>query len=225
LLIASRRKGEVVPGVICRFLGHPLLTTGIYLLSLTNLFLHGLVIWENPVQRAAALAVGLLMLAATVAMARWGAFAPRLVVELREDQRERGGRPVPKGCFAKQSRGVFAVTAGGQPAPAEVRMGYPDGERLVRAATGQVPGFSALRYVKFHLPTTQAQELKMWAHTITPEGDSEGLPALLGVHCSGEKKEFDLKLSGGQVVLPFTGDACKLEITFTTVQSAAETDS
>ncbi|UCC64125.1 MAG: hypothetical protein JSV36_03440, partial [Anaerolineae bacterium] len=64
LLIASRRKGEVVPGVVYRFLGHPLVTTGIYLLFLASLLLHGLVIWENPVQRAAALAVGLLMLVA-----------------------------------------------------------------------------------------------------------------------------------------------------------------
>jgi amino acid permease len=202
LLIASRRKGEVVPGVVYRFLGHPLLTTGIYLLSLANLFLHGLVIWANPVQRAAALAVGLLMLGVTVAMARRGAFASRVVVELREDQRGR-------------ERATFAITAGGQPATTEVRLGYPDGERRVQAAAGGVPAFSALRYVNFQLPATQARELKVWAHQITPEGNSEGLPALLVVHCDGEKKEFDLKLSSGQVVLPLTGQTCQLEITFT----------
>jgi len=201
LLIAGRRKGEVVPGVVYHFLGHPLVTTGIYLLFLASLFLHGLVIWENPVQRAAALAVGLLMLGATIAMARRGAFASRVVVELREDQRERG-------------RATFAITAGGQPATAEVRLGYADREQQVRAATAEIPTFSALRYATFQLPATDARELKVWAHQITPEGNSESLPALLKVHCGGEKKEFDLKLSAGQVVLLLDGTACRLELPF-----------
>jgi hypothetical protein len=207
LLVASRRKGEVVPGVVYRFLGHPLVTTGIYLLFMASLFLHGLVIWENPAQRAAALAVGVLMLGATIAMARRGVFAPRVVVELREDQRERGW-------------GAFAITAGGQPAMAEVRLGYADGERQVQAAGGEVPRFSSLRYANFRLPATQAQELKVWAHQITPEGSSEGLPARLEVHCGGEKKEFDLKLFGGQVVLPFNGETCRLKITLPESNSA-----
>lgn len=200
LLVASRWKGEVVPGVVYRFLGHPMLTTGIYLLYLTSLFLHGLVIWENPGQRAAALAVGGLMLGATIAMARRGAFASRVVVELREDQREGG-------------QAVFNVTAGGQPALAEVRFGYAEGEKQVQAATGKVPAFASLRCANFQLPATQARELKVWAHKVTPEGDSEGLPALLEVHCGGEKKEFDLKLSGGQVVLPLDSEARRLTIT------------
>jgi len=218
LLIASRRKGEVVPGVVYRFLGHPLVTTGIYLLFLVSLFLHGLVIWENPVQRAAALAVGLLMLGATIAMARRGAFASRVVVELREDQRGRGLRPeaCPERSRRAQPEGqaAFAITAGGQPAMAEVRLGYADGEQRVRAATAEIPTFSALRYATFQLPATDARELKVWAHQITPEGNSESLPARLVVHCGGEKKEFDLKLSAGQVVLLLDGTACRLELTF-----------
>ncbi|UCC64137.1 MAG: hypothetical protein JSV36_03505 [Anaerolineae bacterium] len=201
LLIASRRKGEVVPGVVYRSLGHPLLTTGIYLLFLASLFLHGLVIWESPVRRAAALASGLLMLGATLAMARQRAFAARVVVELREDGREQG-------------QATFAITVGGQPAMAEVRLGYADGERRIQAAAGKVLSFSALRYIHFHLPATQAQEVKMWAHRVTPEGDSEGLSARLKACCDGEAAEFDLGLSGGQVVLPLTGKACRLEIAF-----------
>jgi len=213
LLIASRRKGEVAPGVVYRFLGHPLVTTGIYLLFLASLFLHGLVIWENPVQRAAALAVGLLMVGATTAMARRGAFASRVVVELREDQRGRGLCPESRRA-QPQGRAAFAITVGGQPATAEVRLGYADGEQRVRAATAEIPTFSALHYATFQLPATDARELKVWAHQITPEGNSEGLPALLQVHCGGEKKEFDLKLSAGQVVLLLDGAACRLELTF-----------
>ena len=85
LLVASRRKGELVPGVSYRALGHPLIIGGIYLLFLSNLFLHGLVIWEHPLQRAGGVLVGLLMLVVTAAMIRRGAFGPRVVVELRQD--------------------------------------------------------------------------------------------------------------------------------------------
>jgi len=200
LLIASRRKGEVVPGVVYRFLGHPLLTTGIYLLYLTSLFLHGLVIWENPGQRAVALSVGVMMLGVTIALVRRGSFAPRLVVELRQDQSEGG-------------RALFNITVGGQSVPVAVRLGYPDSEKQHEAATGEIPAFSSLRYAKFQLPAIQARDLKVWAHKITPEGNSEGLPALLEVHRGHEKKDFDLKLSGGQVVLPLGGQACRLAIT------------
>lgn len=42
---------------------------------LAGLFIHGLVIWEDPVQRAAALAVGLMMLGLTTVLARRGTFA------------------------------------------------------------------------------------------------------------------------------------------------------
>jgi hypothetical protein len=200
LLIASRRKGEVVPGTVYRFLGHPLLTTGIYLLYLTGLLLHSLVIWENPGQRAVALVVGVMMLGVTIALMRRGTFAPRLVVELRQDQSEGG-------------RALFNITVGGQSVPVAVRLGYPDSEEHHEAATGEVPAFSSLRYAKLQLPAVQARDLKVWAHKITPEGDSEGLPALLRVHCGDEKKEYDLKLSEGQVVLPLEGQACRLAIT------------
>jgi hypothetical protein len=199
LLIASRRKGEIVPGVVYRFLGHPLITAGIYLLFLANLFVHGLVIWENPAERAVALGVGLLMIGATIFMARQGAFASRAVVELQEDQRERG-------------QTVFTVTSGGQPAMADVRLGYVHGEQRVQASTGQIPSFSLLRHIQFRLPATRARELKTWAHRITPDGNSEGLPALLTVHSSGEEEEFDLKLSGGQAVVPIDGAACRLTL-------------
>jgi hypothetical protein len=200
LLVASRRKGEIVPGVVYRFLGHPLLTVGIYLVYLAGLLLHGLVIWEDPWQRAVALVVGVMMLGVTIALVRRGSFAARLVVELRQDQSEGG-------------RSLFNVTVSGRSAPVPVRLGYPDSEKQYEAASGEVPAFSSLRYAQFQLPANQARDLKVWAHKIKPEGDSEGLPALLEVHLGDEKKVFDLKLAGGQVVLPLEGQACRLAIT------------
>ena len=203
LLIASRRKGEVVPGVEYRFLGHPLLTTGIYLLYLTGLFLHGLVIWEDLAQRLAAILVGGLMLGFTVALAYKGAFAPRVVVELREDRRERG-------------QAAFAVTVGGQQARADVCLDYADGEQRLYSAAREIQAFSALRRVTFQLPATNAREIKIWAHRITPEGNSESLSGSLQIQRGDEKKEFDLMLSAGQVILPLDSAACQVMITLQT---------
>ena len=143
---------------------------------------------------------GVLVLGMTIAMVRRGAFATRAVVELREDPSEK-------------EEGVFTITASGQPVTAEVRLGYPEGEQRYQAATGEVPTPSSLHYAIFQVPAQQAQELKVWAHKITPEGDSTGLPALLEVHCGDETTRFDLKLSGGQALLPLTSEPCQLEIT------------
>jgi hypothetical protein len=53
----------------------------------------------------------------------------------------------------------------------------------------------------------------VWAHRVTSEGDSEGLPVLLEVQCGSETTRFDLRLSDGQVLLPLTSEACRLEVT------------
>lgn len=135
-------------------------------------------------------------------MARRGAFARRLVVELRQDQLNAG-------------QTEFSLIAGGQLATTVVRLGYPEGERVYRAASGDIPDFAKLQYITFHLPATAAQELKVWAHKIISGGNSESLPAALEVHSGDEMKQFDLKLSGGQVILQLTGEACWLKIVFT----------
>jgi AcrR family transcriptional regulator len=201
LLIASRRKGEILPGIVFRFLGHPVIAIGIYLLFLANLFAHGLVIWENPVERAAALAVGLLIIGSTVYLVRRGSFTSRLVVELQDDLRDQG-------------RATFAVTSGGRPAIADVRLYYAGDEQRVRAASGDASPFSELRHAHFDLPATRARELKVWAHRIAPDGNSEALPGLLTLHSDGLEHQFDLKMSGGQVLVPIAGNACRLSLDF-----------
>jgi hypothetical protein len=199
LLVSSRRKGEIAPGANLRGFGHPLILSVVYLAAVGILFLYGLVIWQGAVERAIAVIVGGIVLAATAAIVRRGAFAPRVVIVLRDDGSAGG-------------RAVFAVTASGQPAEAEVRLGYPDGERALRAAAGEVSAFASLRSATFRLPAGRARELKVWARRSTPDGDSEGLAAIAEVDCGVEAKRLDLKLSGGQAVLPVSGDECRVKI-------------
>ena len=201
LLVASRRKGELVPGVSYRALGHPLVIGGIYLLFISNLFLHGLVIWEHPLQRAGGVLVGLLMLVVTAAMIRRGAFGPRVVVELREDRRRAG-------------RSLLAIMADGQPAAADVQVGDAQGERRIQGSTGDLPDFATLRSVDIDMPAGGARELKVWAHSISPEGISESLPVHVAVHDGDEKRDVDLGESGGQVVLRLKHELLRLEFAF-----------
>ncbi len=199
LLVASRRKGEVVPSVALPFLSHPLVVGGVYVLYLGILLLHGLVLWQAPLERAAALLTAVAVLVATALMVRGGAFTRRMVVELREDLRH--GR-----------HSAFAVTASGQAAVADVRLTYQDGEQRCRAAGGEIAGFTRLREVVFDLPATRARELKVWVHRVTPDGNTEGLAAHVAVECQGAADRLDLALSGGQALVPLTAGPCSLTL-------------
>jgi predicted transcriptional regulator len=88
LLYASRRKGEYVPGFILQFLAQPVIVGTIYLVSVGILFLHGLFIWQDTLQRAIAILVGVVVLGVTYLMVRQGAFACRLVIEVRQGPAE-----------------------------------------------------------------------------------------------------------------------------------------
>ncbi|MCB0162671.1 MAG: hypothetical protein KDI79_00505 [Anaerolineae bacterium] len=199
LLVASRRKGELVPQVVYRFLGNPLVLTGIYLLCLVNLLFHGLVIWQNPFQRLLGLSIALLILGLTIAMIRRGVFNPRLVIELRDDQ-SRGGK----------SR--INVTENGQAVPVEVQLVHTGREENLMANTGIIQNAAGLRYVRLDLPATAARELKVLAHRITLEGTSQAWPAQLTLEGDETQPALEQTLSGGQVTLPLSGQPRRIVI-------------
>jgi hypothetical protein len=201
MLVASRRKGDYVPGLVWRFLGHPLVVAGIYAIFLASLFLHGLVIWQDPFPRVSALFIGALMIGVIFIFIRRGAFTRRAVVELRVDQSSGG-------------QALFNIVVEGKRLPAEVCLKYQSNEQHLQAATGELPNFSALRSAKFQLPATPARELKVWLHQLTPEGDSEALPASVEIQWADQKQEFDLSSANGQVLLPINGETCQVEVTF-----------
>ncbi len=199
LLISSRRKGELVPGVVFKILNHPLFSVGVYSLFLAILLVHGLFIWENSVARISALSIAVLSLGATLVMKYYGAFTSRVVVELRQHQ---GGQS------------VFTITAGGQPKIAEVLLGYAEGEQHHQAATVEIPSLSSLKYATFRLPTERKQELRVWAHKSNSLIDSKSLPAFVEIQSGNKNMHFDLMLSSGRVLLPLINDGCWLKFTF-----------
>lgn len=201
LLASSRQKGEILPGIVFKLLNSPWLLASIYGFSLFTLLLHGLFIWQNPLARIAALGVTVLSLAATLVMWQTGAFMCRTVIELQENKQQ-GGQT------------FFKITAGGRPKTAQVRLGYADSEETHQAASVEIPSLSSLRYAIFQLPTKQSEELRVWAHSNNPNGDSESLPALLEVNRENRKMQFDLKLFGGKVLLPLINGKYCLKLQF-----------
>jgi hypothetical protein len=203
LLAASRRKGEYMPGIAVRLLGHPAVLAGLYLLFVAGILLHGLVIWQDPFQRAAALLTGAITLVATGLIIRRGAFRPRAVVELWVDKRAGG-------------LAHFSLVCRGRPMRAGVHLRYRTSEECLEAAEGTVANFQTLQSASFALLPGAPREVKVWAHEITPEGDSLPLPALLTVrdHTGAATPPFDLAQSGGQVVLPCATGASVLDLSF-----------
>jgi len=190
LLWASRRKGEYVPGSALPFLAHPAVSGSIYLVAVSILFLHGLFIWQNPFQRVVAILVGVVILGVTYLMVRQGAFARRVVIEVRQDLAEGGSS-------------TFMVTDTGRAATqARVELCYAGGERVFQAASGVIPEFPDLCSAIFHLPGIKAQELRVWLHRVTAEGQPEHLPALVKVSLGKDIWEYHIDGTGKQFVFP-----------------------
>jgi hypothetical protein len=199
LLIASRRKGEIIPGVYYRRLGNPCLLTGIYLTYLAGLFLHGFLIWEDPGQRMVAILASSLVVGLTVRLVLKGGFAQRVVIELREDQRIAGGA-------------AFHVVNGGQAMIADIQLSYREKREIIKAAAGEIMAFEDLKKATFDLSLENAREIKIWVHRITPEGCSMGLPGSVTIQYGGDAKESEMKLSAGEAILPVRGPTCRLMI-------------
>ena len=200
LLVASRRKGELVPGIVYRFLGNRFVVIAIFLLYLFILLFHGLVIWQSPAAKATGILVGLLVIVLTVNMLRKQAFAPRMVVELRDDRREEG-------------QSLLAVVDGGETAPAQLDLAYVDGNHEMGQANSALVAFSKLNSLSLRLPRSNARELKIWVHQLTAEGEAGDLPAQVVIATEKGQQKLDLTTADDQAIVPLDAEPGQLEIT------------
>jgi hypothetical protein len=203
LLAATRRKGDFVPQVVYRLLGSPLVLAAIYLVFLAIIVIHAVFIWQDPLQQSGAWFVVLMVLVATMVMLRNGALRPRTVIELRADQRD-------------QEPSWVALTSAGRPAKAEIMLRYADHEETFDTDRCEVSNSASLRFAQVQLRGNQAEELKIWTHQITPEGDSTPLAATATLQSGSEQQ--DLRLADGLVILPRAGAAAQATITPTEVK-------
>ncbi|HUS94087.1 MAG TPA: aromatic amino acid transport family protein [Patescibacteria group bacterium] len=200
LLLASRRKGELVPGIVYRFLGNRGLTAAIILLYLFILLFHGLFIWQSPAAKATGILVALVVIILILNMLRKQAFAPRMVLELRDDLRE-----------GEQS--LLAVVDGGELAPAQLNLVYIDGNHEMAEANCELVTIPKLDSLSLKLPYSKARELKIWVHRLTAESEVGELPAKVIVATKKGQKEVDLTLASDQAVVPLDGEGPQVTIT------------
>ncbi len=198
LLVSSRRKGEFVPGLVLRALGHPAVAGIVATLFLANVFVHGLVIWANPLERASGVLAGVLMLLAMLQMMRRGALTPRLAVGFWHDLRAGG-------------LAALTIMAAGRPADATVRLRRRDGSEQTLPAPVLRAEAGALQAATVQFPATTAGQLKVTATRSDSTGDAEPVPAVLAIPGVGE---YDLGLTEGELTLPFDGAAGSLELRF-----------
>lgn len=199
LLIASRAKGDRPTRCGLRWLKSPVLLTAIYAVFVVNLYMHGFVIWEHPIERLAALIAGVAVLAMPVVLMRHGVFAPRAVIELRQD-------PSPA------TTGAFAILCNGTAVPAKVHLEYPDHGSFHSSSGEDISDFASIRRIEFQLAGHAIREVKLWVHRLTSDGDTQGIPVQLTVKSTAKSRRFDL--DRGFAVVPVDNGPFSLEVEF-----------
>ena len=199
MLAASRRKGDFVPGTVLKFIGHPVVLVGLYLIFLGSIFLYGIFIWENLIERVVSIALGIIVFTLTAAILRRRILKTRVVVELRED-------------LSPGGTNVLNITACGRSMETEMSLDYGEFKERHHATSAEIVNFALLRAVTLHLPDTGAKELKVWVHRITPDLSSVGLPAQVKIKSESGEQWIPLELSKGQVLANLNGRSFRLEI-------------
>lgn len=199
LIGASRKKGEYVPTSVYQTLGNPVLLGLVYAIFLASFVVHGLLIWSDLGERILALSIGLLLLAMTVGLMRRGIFASRTVVEVRASQ-------------SPPSTGIVALSSGGHPTTAKIWLGYAGQEPCVQEVDGTAAVMPSLRTLTLDLPNGTSQELKVWAHRVTPEGDSEPIGGQVKLACDPADSHGVRELRNGEILLCLPAGSCCVAI-------------
>jgi hypothetical protein len=166
LLMAARRRGELVPWTVIGWIGQPLIALLVGGLFFVGLIAHAAVIWTAPVERMAALIAAVAFAGVTAWALRTSAFRPRAVVELRID----ASRPAVA---------HLSVVDAGRAASARVR-GLPDLAR-VSPRDGRLGPISGLGDFDVALPAERSMDLRVWSHRVSPDGDSTVWPAEIDI--------------------------------------------
>jgi amino acid permease len=201
MLAASRRKGDYAPKLSFGFLGNPLVLTIVYLIYLGSIFIYGFFIWEDPIQRVIAIGVGIVMLIVTYLVIRQGAFASRIVIELKVEISD------------TDERATLAIIDKGKPLTGTFRFVYVNGEQSISGTEVEIPSYKQLKNIFIEFSSVSSKEMKVWLHRVTPEGNSEPISAALRIKDGIADAAIQLDPKTSQVIMPLTSRVSGLEIT------------
>lgn len=201
LLLASRRKGDYVPELVIRALGNRLVVAAIYILYLALIFFYGIFVYVNLLERLITILTGVLIAALTWQMVRRGAFHPRLVFEICDDQRL-GEKP------------RVSVVADGHEVAAPVTLSYPGNQIQTIQTSSPIRDFASLQAACLPLPLGNGdfQEMKVWVHRVTPEGNSTSIPVTLLVGVEGAEEGQTHRLPDGLLTMPLPKGTCQVKV-------------
>ena len=197
LLMSSRVKGEIIPGFVLRMVG-PTVATAIYLIFLTSIVIHGLVVWTNPILRALALLSAVVTTVMTIQILRRGALARRLSVSLRHDREKREAPRLEIVRAGKLFEGDLHIVEDGK-------------DRSMRAASAVIPRLETLQRMSVEVDTGGVTEVKAWAQRIEEDGTAKALPGTLEVQC-GASPGARLPAGDGSWKVPVAGERCIITI-------------
>jgi hypothetical protein len=166
MVLAARRRGELVPALVWRWIGAPLVAWAIVAGSIVALVAVGLFVWDDWGSRSAALAMAALGALTVSWVIRRRSFRRRCLVELIDDRRAGGAR--------------WALVAGGRPLAADVELAYAGGggDDPVHAPGGPVRRPDALRGLSVHAPDAAgARQLVVWGQRVNADGSPEPIAA------------------------------------------------
>jgi amino acid permease len=193
MLLAARRRGEFVPADAPRGLGHPAIVAAIAGLFTAGIVVQGSVIWQDLPSRLLAGGAVIVILAMCFRTWQAGAFRPRAVLRLAADSRG--------------DRLTYRLVNGGHAVPTSVRIVEGDSERLETEATASLASRD-LRSATFIVPG--GEELHVWAHRVTDEGDS--IPLNFVVSLGDEAPELGSALVDGRLTVALPPEAKQITI-------------
>lgn len=201
LIAAARRRGELVPRPVIWIVGQPVVVVAITGLFTLAVALHGLVIWQQPIERAVALGVtSTLILIAVGAVVR-GRFRPRTVVQIRT-----AGSP-----GSVQASVVIA----GRPAAAAAIAWTTSGDAgQARGAETQLGRASELRDLRIGLPVGTPRQIRVWSHQVDEENGSAAWPAQVTVTAEAGPTTTVMLDSRGIADVELTGQPSELRLAF-----------
>jgi hypothetical protein len=166
LVLAARRRAELVPARVWRWIGTPPLVWAIVGGSLVALVFVGLEVWDDWGSRSAALAMAALGAATVLWAVRRGSFRPRCVVALVDDRRG-------------ADKAQWALVSNGRPLEAEVELTYDGAEsRSVRGTDGPVENPDALRAIIVRGATAgDARQIAVWGQRVDADGTPRPITA------------------------------------------------
>jgi hypothetical protein len=200
MLAASRRKGEYAPQLSFGFLGNPLVLGLIYLVYLGSVFVYGLFIWDDPLQRFVAVGVGIIVLIVTFLMIRQGAFASRAVIELRVDVSD------------NHEHATLTMIDEGKPLSCTCQLVYANAEKSISGSQVELPSYKDVKNICVEFPSLSSREVKIWTHRVTQEGNSEPISASVKIISDRDDEAVKLDVNNGQLIRSLTPRTNRLEI-------------